>query len=217
MQLLIINGSPRGTKSNSKIFLDYFTKGVISSILFQSVEVCYLNKIKSHKQFIEQFKASSHIVIAFPLYTDSMPGIVMNFIELLPHCPNKTVGFIIQSGFPEAEQSMYVERYLEKLAKRMEWNYAGTIIKGGVEAMSIFPKFSKLGMYKNLFRIGQDFGKTGLFNAKIVARMKNPFKHKKIELAASNFMISFGLVAFYWNLHLAKNKAIRKRSDTPYA
>jgi len=52
-----------------------------------------------------------------------MPGIVKVFIESLePLCSregNPDVGFIVQSGFPEAIHSRYVEKYLEKPSLRL--------------------------------------------------------------------------------------------------
>ncbi len=49
--------------------------------------------------------------------------------------------FMVQGGFPEAYQSRFVERYLEKLAKRLNCQYLGCIVKGGIEGIQTMPQF----------------------------------------------------------------------------
>ena len=68
-----------------------------------------------------------------------MPAIVKQFIEALEPLKNREnnppMGFIVQSGFPEALHSRYVEHYLQKLAARLNAPYLGTIVKGGGEGI----------------------------------------------------------------------------------
>ena len=88
------------------------------------------------------FSDAENVIIVFPLYTDSMPGIVKEFIEQIYNIETKKtrkIGFIVQSGFPESVHSLYVEKYLEKLSKRMNLEYSGTVIRGGAEGIRIMP------------------------------------------------------------------------------
>ena len=82
-----------------------------------------MNRVKGTDKFLKLFQEAEQVLLAFPLYTDCMPGIVKVFIESLePLCSregNPDVGFIVQSGFPEAIHSRYVEKYLEKPSLRL--------------------------------------------------------------------------------------------------
>ena len=114
MQLLVFNGSPRGIKSNTKIFLDSFLAGFMETP-GNTFETMYLNQTRKREEFVCKFDEAQNVLIAFPLYTDAMPANVKEFIESLQSShvyTNKNIGFIVQSGFGEAIHSKFVERYL---------------------------------------------------------------------------------------------------------
>lgn len=48
---------------------------------------------------------------------------------------NPILGFMVQSGFPEALHSRLLQRNLEKLVRRLCASYAGTVVRGGGEAL----------------------------------------------------------------------------------
>jgi len=50
---------------------------------------------------------------------------------------NPSLGFLVQSGFPEGLHSRYVERYLESWQKRLGCPYLGTIVKGQREGVRL--------------------------------------------------------------------------------
>ena len=131
MKLTIFNGSPRGMKSNTKILMEHFINGLNTIKKDRDINIYYLKEIKNNDLFVKEFENSEYIIIAFPLYTDSMPGIVKYFIDkLIDVNPGKTnckIGFVVQSGFPETAHSRYVERYLEKFSVRIGAEYLGTI------------------------------------------------------------------------------------------
>lgn len=239
MKLTVFNGSPRGKSSNTKILLEQFLNGFMTTN-GNTYELAYLNRVNESDNLIRLFHEAEQVLLAFPLYTDAMPAIVKNFIESLePHCNkgiNHKIGFTVQSGFPELIHSQYVERYLEKLAVRLGCTYMGTIIKGGVEGIRIpalqDKKFLKLfckfvistnfagvGKLLNLkqlcesfYELGRNFGETGELNKEILQKLTNPERLTKFGFWA------FRLVAqnLYWNLMLKKNNAFEKRFDKPY-
>jgi NAD(P)H-dependent FMN reductase len=142
MRLIIFNGSPRGTKSNTRILLEQFTNGFMMEADNQ-FEIYYLFDTTAVTDHAEAFKNAAYVILAFPLYTNAMPGIVKHFIEALePLCgrkENPTLGFIVQSGFPEPIHSRFVEKYLIKLVNRLKCEYKGMVIKGGVEGIQVQP------------------------------------------------------------------------------
>ncbi len=90
-----------------------------------------------------------------------MPGIVKAFIESLApfkdRPDNPPLGFLVQSGFPEAAHSRFVERYLQKLAQRLGSPYLGTIVKGGAEGTRIMPENMTHDLFAALEQLGRGF------------------------------------------------------------
>ena len=150
MKLIIFNGSPRKTKSNSTILIQKFLNGYNNYDHTDNI-IHYLADTSKNYEHIEKFIEADTVIIIFPLYTDAMPGQVKYFLESIENFDSsrKSVGFIVQSGFPEAHHSSFIEKYLEKLSITMGWNYLGTIIKGGIEGIQIMPP----SMTKNSFQI----------------------------------------------------------------
>ena len=220
MKLTVYNGSPRAKKSNTRILLSHFIEGFHESggIVYENV---YLMKTREIEQHVELFCRSECILLAFPLYVDSMPGIVKNFIEALEgaqsEAKNPKIGFIVQSGFPEAHQSRFVEKYLAKLAHRMNCEYLGTVIKGAVEGIQIKPPWLTKKLYTQFKNLGRIFGETGHFDSKIVRALAKPEKLSRGSILFQRLMIFLGLANFYWDSQLKKNNVFKRRFDRPFA
>src|SRR5690606_24575901 len=70
MQLLFINASPRGKKSNTGILMGHFIRGFLE-MSGNTCEVEYLVKHKNNlKILVEKFSASDNVIVGFPLYID---------------------------------------------------------------------------------------------------------------------------------------------------
>jgi multimeric flavodoxin WrbA len=218
MKLLIINGSPRGLKSNSAILINQFLDG-FNSKAKQVAELIFLAK-KSDKEIAEvKIKESDAILLIFPLYTDCMPGIVLQFFEEIistDYLNGKKLGFIVQSGFPEAKQSVYVERYLEKFAKRNKANYLGTVIKGGVEGIQVQPASMTKKLYESFRMLGEKFAETNSFDPIIKARLLHRFEFKGASLVSLKIISKTGIFNMYWNSQLKKNNAYHLKNAQPY-
>ena len=125
MKLTIVNGSPRGRKSNSDKILEWLLADIKDTPGF-SYEKVYVVDIKGRENQIEVLKASDSIIVIFPIYTDCMPGIAKEFFELMESNKEIFVGkpitFIVHSGFPEAIHSRAIERYNQYFAKLLKMN-----------------------------------------------------------------------------------------------
>jgi len=179
----------------------------------------YLASTQKNSEHLQAAQEADTLLIIFPLYTDAMPGQVKFFFESLAsiNLKGKSIGFIVQSGFPEAYHSIFVERYLTKLAKRLECFYLGTVIKGGVEGIQIMPASMTKKLYTNFYELGKHFAESGMFNKKIVAALRKPYRMSIIRREVFRFMIFTGLANFYWNMKLKEHKAYDKRFAQPYA
>jgi hypothetical protein len=240
MKLTIFNGSPRGNTSNTRLILDAFIEGFMSTE-GNSYELSYLIHTEKREEQVAMFRNAEHLLLAFPLYTDAMPFPVKSFIESLePLCneaSNPDIGFIVQSGFPETVHSRYLERYLGKLALRLKCGYKGSVIKGGVEAMKLLPLldniflrwFCKFGaltdfagvghfldkekLTNSFKKLGREFGVSGKFDNDIVKGLTEPDRIGAFGFWAFKFL-SHNL---YWDLVLRRNNAFAMRFDRPYA
>jgi NAD(P)H-dependent FMN reductase len=219
MKLTCINGSPRGQSSNSKVLLGKFLEGFRSVENGYAIEEVYLKGGKNHAAALEAFQSSDIVLFAFPLYTDSMPGIVKEFFETidLKSFDNASLklGFLVQSGFPEGHHSVYVKRYLDKLARRLGVDYLGTIIRGGVEGLQIQPRW--MTRYLDLFyELGQQFALEMEFNQSILEKLKKPVHLNRRAANIYRILRWLGLTNYYWNSQLKKNNAYGQRYARPY-
>lgn len=218
MKLVIFNGSPRNKKSNSKILIEHFLSGY-NSICNETVPIHYLANSKRREEQKEIFRKSEIVIIIFPLYTDCMPGIVKDFFESILELeyPNtKKIGFVVQSGFPEAIHSINTERYLKKLTKRLKCEYLGTIIKGGVEGIQFMPAAMTKKIFGKFYDLGVYFAKNKVFSTEIQASLRKPYKLSPIRIFLFNVVKITGLTNIYWNSNLKKNGAFRNRFDKPF-
>ena len=131
MHLVIINASPRvEAKSNTARIIRTFVRGFEES--GNTTEVWHLSDKKQWTGAKEAYEKNSNILFALPLYVESVPGIMLEFLETLQ--PKKEDGtkmsFILQGGFAEASQLRCGEAYLEILPSYFNCEYNGTLIKG---------------------------------------------------------------------------------------
>ena len=218
MKLTVFNGSPRGKKSNTTLLLEHVLKGFMETE-GNSYEFEYIVN-KDVEELVEMFRNASDIILAFPLYTDCMPGIVKSFIDSLkPLCgkqDNPSIGFIVQGGFPEAYHSRFVERYLEKLAKRLNCQYVGCIIKGGVETIRIMPQFMTKKIFNYFYELGKIYGKSGKFDEELLKEIAKSEHLSTLRRLFFRFASSVGMTHVYWNKQLKENNAFKERFDKPY-
>ena len=131
MHLVIISGATRPqAKSNTAKGIAAFEEGFEEN--GNTTEVWYLSDRRQWKRAANAFEQNDHILIAFPLCVQNIPGILLEFLSgLTPkRAPGTKLAFLIQGGFPEASQSRCCEAFLETLPAQLGCEYAGTLIKG---------------------------------------------------------------------------------------
>ena len=215
MKLTIFNGSPRGARSNTDLLLRHFVDGFTSTPGNAYAEV-YLNRVKDADKFVKLFEESEHVLLAFPLYSDSMPSIVKMFIDSLePLCGrpnNPDIGFLVQGGLPERAHRKYTEVYLEKLARRLGCKYIGTITKGTMEGVRSTPEMLNRNLFKSFYELGKTCGQTGTFDSKIVEKVSKPDHISKSGMWFLNLLANM----LYWRPLMKEHNALEKRYDRPF-
>jgi hypothetical protein len=205
MQLIFINGSPRGNRSNTGRLMEHFIKGFLETE-DNTCEIEYLTKNRRNLAALaDKFAAAQDVIIGFPLYVDAMPGSVKEFFEILePYmgkANNPAIGFVIQCGFPETSHNRHVEKYCEKFSRRMGCRYLGSILKGGCEGLDIQPSFLTDKYYQNFYLLGLEFGKTGKLDGIILEKLARPEHLKAENMAQVIPFINQGL----WDAQMEKN------------
>ena len=213
MKLAVFNGSPRGQRSNTKILLDAFLTGYGS----EAPRQLYIYQ-ESDEALKKAFIERDTIIIAFPLYTDSVPGRVKYFLELMgtEDWSGKRIGVIVQSGFPEAIHTSYIARYFEILAGKMNSNFSGAVIKGGLEGIRLQPPRLTAGLREDFRKLGSHFRDTGLIDQDIVDKLKTPWILSPGRRLVYRCMSILGIANLYWNYNLRINKAFKQRFARPY-
>jgi NAD(P)H-dependent FMN reductase len=216
MKITIINGSPRGKNSNSRLLTDQFLAGIEKSNSKIEYEIFYLVNRHQTQDAIETCLQSDVILIAFPLYTDAMPGIVKLFFEKMPSLSGKKLGYMIQSGFPESIHCFYLEKYLEVFTRKLGAVYLGTVSRGNVEGIQDRSAWLNKRLYSKYFALGNYFGTKGNFDKKILRDLKKPFVLSPIARAACRLVLKTGFSDYGWNRHLKLNNAFALRHAKPY-
>lgn len=214
MKMIMINGSPKGKNGNTEIFIQKFMKGM--KVPF---EVRHIAR-ESSQQIVQDLLQFDTVIVAMPLYIHAMPGIVMKMFELMEPVVDegKSMGFIVQSGFIESEQSKYLEQYLAAFAKRLNYAYLGTVIKGGSAGIYMMPEKMNEKLFSQLKRLGEHFEMSGSFHPEVVKELASPYRLSPRKSKLLQFFYKVGLGdSIFWRMLLKKNLAWDKKFDQPFA
>lgn len=217
MKLAILNGSPRGEKSNSKRMTTWMLS---QQSLYPdlSIQEYMLFKINQHPAHLEAMKDADCYLMIFPLYVDSMPSIVKSFMELMSEHTdnylNKPIYFIIHSGFPEMIQNLILKDYTSYFAKKiMHMAYKGTLIMAGSESLQMAPdQFfnKKLPIFHGLLKT---ISEGSSFDDDMSLKLSNCYQMSPFQ----QFIFTINpLKNFYWNMRLKKNHARKLVKAQPY-
>ena len=124
---------------------------------------------------------------------------------------NPDLGFVIQCGFPETSHNRHVEKYCEKLSRRMGCRYLSSILKGGCEGLDIQPSFLTDKYYQYFYLLGVEFGKTGKLDVIILEKLARP-EHLTTENMAQ--IIPFINQAL-WDAQMEKNGVLDGSFNKP--
>ncbi|MFP4443108.1 MAG: NAD(P)H-dependent oxidoreductase [Spirochaetia bacterium] len=217
MKLVLLNGSPRGKNSNSARIIDFFIRGWEEG--GGGTHRTEYIRDRNSGQAEEAFLKADCVLLVFPLYADSVPGIVKDFIDALPSetgFPNKKIAFIVHSGFPEAVHSDFVARYLEKLARRWKMEHLGTVIKGGSEGIRMMNEKQALKFLAPFSELGTRLAVNGRFPDDLIARIRGAERFPRPVTFVLKILIRFGLMDRYWNENLKKHGGWADRFARPY-
>lgn len=131
-KIMVLNGSPRAPKSNSKGYIQLFQKHFKGSV--DSFNITKTN----HKELCEKMSQYSDVLFVFPLYADGLPVTLLNFLKSLEdNLPaNKpTISIIVNCGFIEWQQNNVAIKIMKLFAKENGFKVGSTLSIGGGEAI----------------------------------------------------------------------------------
>jgi hypothetical protein len=209
-KLIIYNGSPRRSGSNSAMVLNMAAENIGSHL-----EIRDLKEEHQWDAWAESFTSEKHVMFFMPLYVHAMPSHVMGFIEKL-QASDGSISFFVQSGFPESSQSHYLEAYFERLANRLGRAYIGTAIKGGLEGLQLKPAKQQNQAMEPMIEAIMSLVDKGKYEQKNIYRLASPISLGPVMQLLIKILRCFGLINFIWDRRLKENHAFEKRFDHPY-
>ncbi|PJI07616.1 MULTISPECIES: NAD(P)H-dependent oxidoreductase [Clostridium] len=130
--ILIVIGSPRCERSSSDIISNNLESKLRDSNM--NCSKIYLEKMINKKTaIIEKVDKSDVIILISPIYENSLPGTVLEFLETINEDKNKLTNkdrkmFVItNSGFPEVEASKSAITTCSLFARDMNFKWLGGI------------------------------------------------------------------------------------------
>lgn len=208
-RLVIYNGSPRRSGSNSALILEEVQKA-----LGDRVEIRDLKQEDQWEQWAEAFPGEKHVMFFMPLYVHAMPSHVMGFMEKLQPSQG-SISFFVQSGFPESSQSHYLEAYFEQLSLRLGRTYLGTAIKGGMESLQMRPEKSRRSMIAPLTKAIESLVLKGEFSTTDIHQLARPVRFGAgIQILFK--LLGKKLINSFWDQKLKANDAYKTRFERPY-
>jgi hypothetical protein len=218
--LLLLNGSPRGKSSNSMNMLARVAAGWERES-GGSVDALHLARQADFDRAVVAYPEADTVLLGMPLYADAMPSLVKAYIEelaaYLGRPGNPPMAFLVQSGFSEAMHSRGVERYFEKLARRLSSPYAGTIVRGGGESLRSMPEEANRKLWARLVALGESLACDGRFDAALLPQVAGVERFNAPTAAALGVALRWPLPLVMWDPQMRKNGAYARRDARPYA
>lgn len=131
-KLVVINGSPRAAKSNSKAYATIFKK-------YYKEDIVEFNISKNnHLEICRSIEDCENILFVFPLYADGLPVTLLNFLKEFEAYkidnPIK-IHFIVNCGFLEYQQNTIAIKMIKLFCKQKGLQMGSYLSIGSGEAI----------------------------------------------------------------------------------
>lgn len=123
--ILILNGSPRAPRSNSKRYAALFMNRCKMQCEYQNITRT------NHAALCEKMNDVSDVLLVFPLYADGLPVTLLDFLKTLETCPPErkpVISMLINCGFFEHHQNDVAVRMVELFCRQNGYRF-GSVLK----------------------------------------------------------------------------------------
>jgi hypothetical protein len=154
----LLVGSPRGPSSTSNSLGDFLVEELQQNgVTTEKAFICQcLGSDENRATLLRLVDESNLIVLAFPLYVDSLPSQVIETLELIAEhekakqeVGKKSFVAIVNSGFPEAKHNDTALAVCRLFAKQAGFNWAGGLAMGGGGMITGLPLAEMGGQVRN--------------------------------------------------------------------
>lgn len=131
-KILILNGSPRAPKSNSKRYAEIFMKHYPHETVYRSVNP------KNQPGLCKEINDYTQVLLVFPLYADALPSGFLQFLKTLEtHPPTRKprISILINCGFLEYEQNEVAISMMKLFCRRNGYPMGSILMLGSGEAL----------------------------------------------------------------------------------
>ncbi len=159
--VLLLVGSVRRPRSTSESLGTYLVER-LGERGFEAETLLLHRALKSDKSRAELLTATDRadlLVIAFPLYVDSLPFLVIQAMELVAQHRRVRAGgqrqrlmVIINCGFPEAQHNDAAQGICQQFAREAGFEWAGGLSMGGGSAINGQALSEVQGMARNVIK-----------------------------------------------------------------
>lgn len=219
MRLLVLDGSPRGPRSNTSLLLRPLLAG-FAAAGGAATGPLHLVRPTHADEAIRAFPGAEAVLLGFPLYCDALPAPAVAFVQrLAPFVQrpgNPALLFLVQCGFPETLHLRPVERWLAKLARRLGSPHLGTILKPGAEGMRDRMALERATL-RRLERLGRTLASRGRLEGPELAALAGRERLGAGVLGPLRLAVGRRTSTWWWDRQLAANGALASRGARPYA
>lgn len=182
-KMMILNGSPRAPKSNSKRYAKIFAQ-------YYKEDIQYRNITKTnHKELCDEIQGISDLLLVFPLYADGIPVTLLNFLKILEQNPPKQkpmISILINCGFLEYMQNDVAVKMIQLFCKQNGYQMGSVLKIGSGEAIldSPFAIFAKRAIKK--------LAKSIYTKQYMTLHTAMPLPKKLFVKASTNYWLAYG-------------------------
>jgi len=215
---LLLIGSPKGKNRSTSESVGNYLLARLQEMGIETEKVFINSSMRSDEAiagFLSTVESSDILILAFPLYVDSLPSRVVKALELIAEnrksSKDQRLLAISNSGFPEAFHNHTALDICRLFARETGIEWAGGLALGGGEAIGGRPLDEIGGMVRNVKR-SLDLSAAALVEGRSVPE-------EAVNLMAKPFIPRF-LYLFMGNMgwkRQAKKNGVRNRiGDRPY-
>ena len=179
---MILNGSPRAPKSNSKRYAEIFMKYVEDSQYFTIQK-------KNYSDICAKMGECTDILFVFPLYTDALPVGLLDFLKYMeanPPLKKPVISVLINCGFFEYLQNEIAIRVMQLFCKQNNYSFGSVLMIGSGEAILDSPfKFLAKRKIKELA--------DSIVDCKYqMLHVSMPLTKKMFQIASTYYWVAYG-------------------------
>jgi len=218
--IVILSGSPRVKKnSNTNKIIQAFTEGLEAAGITH--KLYSLSNRTEWDEAREAFMTNDNIIIAFPLFVECMPSLLLEFLSTLPteRTQPAKLSFILHGGFDEGHQLRLGEKFLQTLPAQLGCTFGGTLVRGGSFMLRMrdnsYIKKMTDKMLAAYTEMGKSFALNGNFFTPEAKKFTSYEKNPKIGVLLFNLIFK-RLVKKNFNRMAQEWGCTRPLDDKPY-